>query len=142
MPMPPYHCVICRHIRMPRPWASTSVSTVEPVQLKPEIDSNRAPSKALHANIEPNTYGSDPTREHAIQLHATIENTDTAGTSRPRCVTRRNTVPTQKAMTAVSTRGHSSCDVVEAHSIAAAINRPGVRNTSASPTTCNVGDSI
>ncbi len=55
MPMPPYHWVICRHMRTPRPLASMSASTVEPVQENPETASNRALSHSDRVNIEPST---------------------------------------------------------------------------------------
>jgi hypothetical protein len=46
-PMPPNHCVIWRQNATPRsrPWGSAM--SVEPVQLNPEIDSNKASSNAV-----------------------------------------------------------------------------------------------
>ncbi len=42
IPIPPSHCVALRQSRMPGSVASMSVSTVEPVVVKPDMDSKSA----------------------------------------------------------------------------------------------------
>ncbi len=60
--------------------------------------------------------------------------------SSPSSVDQWIAAPSPAATRAVMTSAHSSCDVVEPHSIAALMRRPGARKTSASPTTFSVGD--
>jgi len=47
IPIPPIHCRIARHSKIPRGMSSSPVSTVAPVVVRPEIDSNMASVKLM-----------------------------------------------------------------------------------------------
>lgn len=51
MPKPPNHCVMLRHSRMEEGSHSTAEKTVAPVEVMPEVDSNRASEKVCSTPV-------------------------------------------------------------------------------------------
>ena len=137
MPMPPYHWVSCLQISIPRPWVSMSTSTVDPLAVKPEIDSNRAASQCAQPNMSASsTYGSVPKSEHATQVHTTTGKVSVGRTSSGGRNPHARVTPAAAVMRAAVSSARSPSEFAEPHSTSVATSIPGTRNSRARPTTC------
>ena len=69
MPKPPNHCVMLRHRRMEAGSHSTAEKTVEPVEVMPEVDSNKASEKLCSTPVVRN--GSVPNNTSTTHMATT-----------------------------------------------------------------------
>ena len=71
IPIPPSHCVNCRHISSERSTSPMFVTTLAPVAVNPDIDSNSASSGRSSCGSPLRTNGSAPKSAAATHVSAT-----------------------------------------------------------------------